>query len=115
MSERKQREHWLRDVQDRQRNVGFSETLANETRLWRNILNGNVTTLTWVGLAIFGLFVFSFIGFFLSILIQAGAVWVGALATLLVFGPIFGLIVWATRRNLRKLENLRQKSRAGKL
>jgi ABC-type nickel/cobalt efflux system permease component RcnA len=115
MSERKQHEQWLRDVQDRQRSVVFPETLANETRLWRNILNGNATTLTWAGLAIFGLFVFSFIGFFLNILIQAGAVWVVALATLLVFGPIFGLIVWATRRNLRKLENSRHKSRAGKL
>jgi hypothetical protein len=40
MSEGKQREQWLRDVQDRQRNVVFPETLSNETRLWRNILNG---------------------------------------------------------------------------
>jgi ABC-type nickel/cobalt efflux system permease component RcnA len=114
MSDRKQHEQWQRDVQDRQRNVVFPETLANETRLWRNILNGNATALTRVGLAIFGLFVFSFIGFFLNILIQAGAVWAGALATLLVFGPIFGLIFWATRRNLRRLENSRHKAKTGK-
>src|SRR5437660_393898 len=98
MRERKQHEQWLRDVQDRQGNLVFPQTLANETRLWRNILNGNATPLTWVGLAILGLFVFGFIGFFLNILIQEGAVWGGALATLLVFGPIFGLIAWATRR-----------------
>jgi hypothetical protein len=37
------------------------------------------------------------------------------LETALVFGPIFGLIIWATRRNLRKLQDSRHKSRAGKL
>ena len=114
MSERNQREQWLQDIQDRQRNVVFRQTLANETRLWRNIVNGNATTLTWFGLTILGLFLLGFIVFLLVVLIQAGAAWGGALATLLVFGPIFGLIVWATRRNLRNLENSRRKSRTGR-
>jgi hypothetical protein len=48
----------------------------------------------------------------LKILKEAGGLWQGALETVLVFGPIFGVIVWATRRNLRKLENSRHKSRA---
>jgi len=110
MSERRQRDQWMQDVQDQQRNTVFPQTLVNETRLWRNILNGNATVLTWVGLAILGLFVFGFIGFFLNIVIQAGALWVTALATLVVFGPVFGIIIWATRRNLRNLENSRRKS-----
>ena len=115
MNERNQREQWQRDVQNRQRNVVFPETLANETRLWRNILNGNATTLTWVGLAVLGIFVFGFIVAFGKILNDAGGLWQGALETVVVFGPIFGLIIWATRRNLRKLQDSRHKSRAGKL
>ena len=115
MSERKQREQWQRDVQDRQRNVVFPQTLANETRLWQNILNGNATMLTWVALAILALFVFGLVVVFLVILIRAGATWSAILAPLLIFGPIFWLIAWATRRNLRKLENSHHKSRAGKL
>jgi hypothetical protein len=115
MVERKQHEQWLRDVQDRQRNVVFPETLANETRLGRNILNGNATALTWVGLAVLGIFVFGLAVVFFVILIRAGATWSAALAPLLIFGPIFWLIAWATRRNLRRLENSHRKSRAGKL
>jgi hypothetical protein len=115
MSERKQREQWLQDIQDRQRNIVFPQTLANETRLWRNLGTRKPTALTWAGLAVLGLFVLGFAGYFLVILIQAGALLAGALVMLLIFGPIFGLIAWATRRSLRNLENSRHKSRAGKL
>jgi hypothetical protein len=115
MSERKQREQWLQDIQDRQRNIVFPQTLANETRLWRNLGTRKPTALTWSGLAVLGLFVLGFAGYFLVILIQAGALLAGALVMLLIFGPIFGLIAWATRRSLRNLENSRHKSRAGKL
>ena len=115
MSERKQPEQWMRDVQDRQRNVVFPETLANETRLWRNILNGNATALTWIGLAVVGINVFGLLVVFLKMLKNGGGLWVGILEMVLIFGPIFGLIVWATRRNLRKLENSRHKSRTGRL
>jgi hypothetical protein len=115
MNERKQREQWMQDVQNRQRSVVFPETLANETRFWQNILNGKATTLTWVGLTVLGIFVFGFIIGFLKILNEAGGLWQGALETVLIFGPIFGLIAWATRRNLRRLERSRHKSRAGKL
>jgi len=118
MSEGKQRDQWLQDVRDRQNNIVFPQTLANETRLWRNIGTRPATALTWAGLAVLGLFVFGFIAILLVIFIRAGE-WVevlaGLLATLLVFGPIIGLVVWATRRNLRKLENSRHKTRAEKL
>jgi hypothetical protein len=117
MSERKQRDQWLQDVRDRQNNIVFPQTLANETRLWRNIGTRPATALTWAGLAILGLFVFGFTAILLVIVVRSGG-WVevlaGVLATLLVFGPIVGLIVWATRRNLRNLEDSRHKSRAGK-
>jgi len=111
MSERKQHEQWMRDVQDRQRNLSFPETLANETRLWRNILNGNATALTWAGLAVLGISVFGLLVVLLKMLHDAGGLWLGILEMALIFGPIFGLIVWATRRNLQKLENSRRASK----
>jgi hypothetical protein len=109
MSERKQRDQWMQDVRDRQNNIVFPQTLANETRLWRNIGTGPTTALTWAGLAVLAVFAFGSGGYFLAIWIQAGAFWVGAVTMLLIFGPIFGLIVWATRRSLRKLEDSRHK------
>jgi protein-S-isoprenylcysteine O-methyltransferase Ste14 len=114
MSEGKQRDRWLQDVRDRQNNIVFPQTLANETRLWRNIGTRPATALTWAGLAILGLFVFGFIVVLLVMFIREGG-WVLALAiplaTLLIFGPIIGLIVWATRRNLRNLEEVRHRSK----
>jgi hypothetical protein len=114
MNERKQREHWLQDVQDRQKNIVFPQTLANETRFWGNLGSRTPTTLTWAGLAILGIFVLGGMGYFLVIWIQAGTFWTGVLTILVIFGPVLGLIVWATRRNLRKLENSRRKFRTGK-
>lgn len=94
MSERKQRDQWLQDARDRQNNIVFPQTLANETRLWRNLRTRPPTALTWAGLAILAVFVFGGMGYFLIILIQAGMLWAGAAVMLLIFGPIFGLIVW---------------------
>jgi hypothetical protein len=37
------REEWLRDVTDRQRNIVFPDTAANEARFWRNLFNGTRT------------------------------------------------------------------------
>jgi hypothetical protein len=101
MSDRKQREQWLQDVEDRQKNIVFPQTLANETRLWRNLGTRKPTALTWTGLAILAIFALGFIGFLTYSLARDGT-------------PIFGAIAWATRRNLRKLETSRHKSRAGK-
>lgn len=83
--------------------------------MWRNIATRPATALTWAGLAILGLFVFGFIAILLVIFIIRAGGWVevlaGLLATLVIFGPVIGLVVWATRRNLRNLEDSRDKSR----
>jgi hypothetical protein len=34
------RDRWLGDVRQRQRNVVFPDTAANESRFWRNIISG---------------------------------------------------------------------------
>ncbi len=46
----RRQEEWLRDVTDRQRNIVFPDTAANEARFWRNLFNGT-RTLTGVQLA----------------------------------------------------------------
>ncbi len=37
---RRTREEWLRDIQARQRNVVFPDTVQNEGRFWRNLWSG---------------------------------------------------------------------------
>jgi hypothetical protein len=91
MSERKQRDQWLQDVRDRQNNIVFPQTLANETRLWRNLGTRSPTALTWVGLAILAVFVFGCIGYFLVVLIHASVLWAVAVVMLLIFGPMIGV------------------------
>jgi H+/Cl- antiporter ClcA len=39
----REREEWLRDLNDRQRNIVFPDTAANEARFWRNLFNGTRT------------------------------------------------------------------------
>jgi len=40
MSKSRKREEWLRDIEKRQRNVVFPDTVNNEARFWRNIIEG---------------------------------------------------------------------------
>jgi uncharacterized membrane protein YgdD (TMEM256/DUF423 family) len=40
--------------------------------------------------------------------------WAFVLGTVLIFGPIFGAIAWATQRNPRNLQNQRRNSNTGK-
>jgi hypothetical protein len=40
MTRRVKREEWLEDIEARQRNVVFPDTVNNEARLWRNIIEG---------------------------------------------------------------------------
>ena len=109
--QRNQREKWQQDVQDRQRSIVFPQTLANEIRLWRNIATGKPTALTWAGLALFGSFVIGFLSVIGIMLYREKVLWTVALGTLLIFGPVIGLIVWATRRNLRQLQSSNRNSR----
>jgi Na+-driven multidrug efflux pump len=69
----------------------------------------------WAGLAVFGTFVFGFLIYILKVFNDSGGVLHGVLVTVLIFGPMFGVIAWATRRNLRKIESSRHKSRQEKL
>ena len=101
MAGKHQPEELLQDVDARQRNVVFPDTLNNETRFWRNIGNQPWTPLSTIGLAILAL---GFGGFLVSAVVAAIHASAGlklALGMLLIWGPIFGAIAWATRRALR--------------
>ena len=49
-----QREQWQADIQARQRNIVFPDTVQNEARFWRNIISGEqrLTPVQAVGLAV---------------------------------------------------------------
>jgi hypothetical protein len=83
------------------------DTLENETRFWRNLAVTKPTTTTRIGLLILGLFVFGFMVAIIRIFSRAGILWwtVLSVAMLLVWGPIFAAIVWATKRSLKDIEN----------
>jgi hypothetical protein len=106
---RQGKDEWLRDVDARQRNVVFPDTVQNEARFWRNLGKGPANTATKVGLAILALFVSWFLAAILIATYQAHATWMVAIGMLLLWGPIFGAIAWATHRTLRNIENARQR------
>lgn len=100
MARRQNREHWRRDIESRQRNTNFPDTVENEARFWRNLDNQPYRTSTKVGLAILAIFVFGFLGAILVGTHQAGVTWRFLLGMLLFCGSIFSVIAWAARRNL---------------
>jgi hypothetical protein len=108
------RERWLHDLDARQRNAVFPDTVQNEARFWRNLGKQGWTTTIKIGSFVFGILVFGRLATFLIVLFQEGSnIWAIAIAMLL-WGTAFGLIAWATRRTLRTIENARRDSKAHK-
>ena len=103
----KGREEWLRDVETRQHNVVFPDTVQNEARFWRNL--GPSSTSAKVGLAVLAIFVLVSAAIILVATYAGGVLWEFVLAMILFCGSIFGAIAWATRRSLRNIENARRK------
>ena len=54
MTQRVKREEWLQDIEARQRNVVFPDTVNNEARFWRNIIEGKqkLSTVQTVGVGL---------------------------------------------------------------
>ena len=97
------RDEWARDIEARQRNVVFPDTVQNETRFWRNLGSQPWTPVTKIGLGILGAFVLGMFGVFAYAISEAGigGALIFAFVALLIWGPVFGVIAWATRRALR--------------
>lgn len=108
MGSQHKRDQWLQDIQARQRNYVFPDTVQNEARFWRNLKDIPWSTSTKIGMAILAIFVGGFGVRLLVALIQEHRVLPLALAMILVWGPIFGGIAWVTKRALRKIEKDRR-------
>ncbi len=104
MTNHHNQDRWLKDIEERQRNIVFPDTLRNSGRFWQN-LGRTPSTTSWIGLLILGVFYFTLLAAFLWVIFQSGKVLSFILATLLIGGPIFGGIAWATRRTLRNLQS----------
>jgi hypothetical protein len=111
MHKKTQREEWLSEVQASQHNVVFPDTVKNEVRFWRNIGKQPYNVTTKVGLSLLGLMGWGFLATILVASFRAGQLWKLLLCFGLFWGPIFGLIAWATRRALRNAHNAQRGSR----
>jgi hypothetical protein len=106
MAHQHQHEEFERDVEARQRNIVFPDTVQNEARFWRNLGSPAFNTPAKVGLGLIALFFFGTFGTWIIRIALEDIQWKQELSTILlgmlvIFGPIFGAIAWATRRALR--------------
>jgi hypothetical protein len=108
MANNHKRDQWLQDIEARQRNVVFPDTVQNEARFWRNISKRPLNTSSKIGLAVLALLGWGFFARLLFSTIQEGVTWAFVLAMLLLWGPIVGVIAWATRRSLRNIHKARR-------
>jgi hypothetical protein len=100
------RDSWRRDIENRQRSIVFPDTVRNEARLWRNLVEDRTPwkKSTKVGVAILAVFVGSWLAVLTIATHQQGVTWILALLMLLVWGPIFAILRWATKRTLKNIE-----------
>jgi hypothetical protein len=98
---KRSREEWQQDIENRQRNVVFPDTVLNEARFWRNVGNRSWTPATKIALGILAVGLGAFVVRAVVAFVEEGVALSMALGMLLIWGPIFGAIVWATRRALR--------------
>jgi TRAP-type C4-dicarboxylate transport system permease small subunit len=124
-------EEWLRDVTDRQRNIAFPDTAANEARFWRNLFNGtrSLTGINFAGIAVLAIAVLAIV-FSTFIDPDRGFSWQNTLGALirwvLAFALLGGFLIvfrfareWERRRALEsnsdlKHDNKKQSGRASR-
>ena len=109
---------FLEDIEARQCNIVFPDTAQNEARFWRNIGNAKWNATTKIGLGVFATWV---LGILLALItgLQNDNDWAEHLGTLvlgflLLFGPIFAGIAWATHRTLNKIKHSPRQRRNAK-
>lgn len=108
MANNHKRDQWLQDIEARQRNVVFPDTVQNEARFWRNLSKRPLNTSSKIGLALLALLGWGVFARLFFSTIQEGVTWAFVLGMLLLWGPIFGVIAWATRRSLRNIHCARR-------
>lgn len=105
----------MRDIDTRQRNVVFPDTVQNEGRFWRNLGKEPLTPVAKAGFIVFFMWVFGLVAFLLTIILRQDRgimeLAVIVLVGFLLFGPIMGAIAWGTHRALRNIQQQRHHSR----
>jgi len=113
---RRGREEWLQDINARQRNTVFPDTVQNEGRLWRNLASGKqkLTIVQVIGIALFFLTIVAIFwgqaadglryaasGSILDRFVAAFGWWAIILG---LFGVLFLVLRWRVRRALLSVE-----------
>jgi hypothetical protein len=113
MGNRPSRAQWMRDLENRQRNVVFPDTVQNEARFWRNLGSTSWKTSTKIGLSLLAVIVGGRLAFLAVEILREGfrSTLVALAILFLVWAPIFSGLAWAVRRNLKKIEKQRNASR----
>jgi len=107
---RHSKDEWLRDIDARQRNVVFPDTVQNEGRFWRNIYSGEqrLNAAQWVGVLLLFIFFGGSLVFYLVVLWPEGeAPWWQKVIdsygiSMLVLGACALLVILGNRRARRK-------------
>ncbi len=111
------KDEWLRDIDARQRNVVFPDTVQNEARFWRNLWRGNqkLTTAQLLGLfLLLAMFAGPAIAIPLGIWRETPGVWwqkiIGLYGNWLIdVGIVVGLIAFLVHFDRKKTDRGRQR------
>lgn len=106
------RDEWLQELNARQRNIVFPDTVNNETEMWRRLGEKPMSPIQKIGLGLMAIFVFglALVVFALGAegnslhnrILAAFRFWGPvAIIGILIFGPLMAILAWATKRALR--------------
>jgi hypothetical protein len=104
------KDDWLRDINARQRNVVFPDTVQNEGRFWRNIWSGKQTPSfsQWVGILIM---LAGVVGLGIAIWPRGDGIWwqkvINAYAAPAVLTVALGAFILIGNRRARRRSNKR--------
>lgn len=106
------------ELLERQRNTVFPDTVRNEGRFWRNLAAGKLNKVQKIGTVLLAIFVFGSIGWIVLLSFSMSlngpealwyrmakplVYWTAVLLLIAVlFGPVFLLLRWSIKRNLRE-------------
>ena len=84
MAKNHKHDQWLQDVEARQRNTVFPDTVKNEVRFWQNLSKRPLNTSTKIGLAFLAVIGWGVLARLFFATIQSGVTWLFVLLMLLV-------------------------------
>lgn len=105
MGKESKRDQCLQDIDRRQRNLVFPDTVQNEARFWRNLGTSSWTTSTKAGMVVLGLFVAGWLSVFLRAGFENPRVWLLFPLVILLWGVALVILSWALRRALRDIKS----------